>query len=297
MHNIKQAFQIAKQNFCGWRKNPRIYMTFILAAILCIMLSNQIISHAVKYETILQIFEPFIWTYGDATHVMLSSLLLMLLFADMPFINQSTPYWLIRTKRSVWLAGQIIYVVFTTVIYNLFMFVVLGIMGTPFSFWGNVWSETAAMLGYAGGESITIPVSIKTMEISTPYQCMLWVFLLMLLYTLFVAVFMLFLNITLGNMAGILGAFALNIYGLLLNPSVFQKLFHFTGRLEYKANVLCGWLSPLNHATFPMHNFGYDFLPELTVSIVGFLILIIVFIILSGIKMKKYNFSFMQLDE
>lgn len=120
MHNIKQAFQIAKQNFCGWRKNPRIYMTFILAAILCIMLSNQIISHAVKYETILQIFEPFIWTYGDATHVMLSSLLLMLLFADMPFINQSTPYWLIRTKRSVWLAGQIIYVVFTTVIYNLF---------------------------------------------------------------------------------------------------------------------------------------------------------------------------------
>ena len=165
MHNIKQAFQIAKQNFCGWRKNPRIYMTFILAAILCIMLSNQIISHAVKYETILQIFEPFIWTYGDATHVMLSSLLLMLLFADMPFINQSTPYWLIRTKRSVWLAGQIIYVVFTTVIYNLFMFVVLGIMGTPFSFWGNVWSETAAMLGYAGGESITIPVSIKTMDL------------------------------------------------------------------------------------------------------------------------------------
>ena len=65
-------------------------------------------------------------------------------------------------ERSVWLAGQIIYVVFTTVIYNLFMFVVLGIMGTPFSFWGNVWSETAAMLGYAGGESITIPVSIKT---------------------------------------------------------------------------------------------------------------------------------------
>ena len=107
MHNIKQAFQIAKQNFCGWRKNPRIYMTFILAAILCIMLSNQIISHAVKYETILQIFEPFIWTYGDATHVMLSSLLLMLLFADMPFINQSTPYWLIRTKRSVWLADYL----------------------------------------------------------------------------------------------------------------------------------------------------------------------------------------------
>lgn len=37
----------------------------------------------------------------------------------------------------------------------------LGIMGAPFSFTGNVWSETAAMLGYGGGESITVPVSIK----------------------------------------------------------------------------------------------------------------------------------------
>ena len=26
-----------------------------------------------KYETILQVFEPFIWTYGDASSVMLSS--------------------------------------------------------------------------------------------------------------------------------------------------------------------------------------------------------------------------------
>ena len=47
-------------------------MTFILAAILCLMLSDQIISHAIKYETILQVFEPFIWTYGDASSVMLS---------------------------------------------------------------------------------------------------------------------------------------------------------------------------------------------------------------------------------
>lgn len=89
MRDIKQAFWIAGQNFYGWKKSPRIWMTFILAAILCLMLSDQIISHAIKYETILQVFEPFIWTYGDASSVMLSSLLLILLFADMPFISQA----------------------------------------------------------------------------------------------------------------------------------------------------------------------------------------------------------------
>ena len=76
-------------------------------------------------------------------------------------ISQATPYWLVRTKRKIWLAGQIIYVILATVIYNIFLAVMLGIMGAPFSFTGNVWSETAAMLGYGGGESITVPVSIK----------------------------------------------------------------------------------------------------------------------------------------
>lgn len=272
-------------------------MTFLLALVLCLMLSNQVISHAVQYESVLQILEPFIWTYGDATSVMLSSLLLVLLFADMPFVSQVTPYWLVRTKRSVWLAGQVIYVVLATVIYNLFLLAVLGIMGAPFSFTGNVWSETAAMLGYGGGENITVPVSIKTMEISTPYYCAAVVFLLMLLYSLFIAVLMLLLNLSGGNAAGVLGAFAVNLYGFLLNPSIFQRIFHFTGNLQYRANVLCGWLSPLNHATFPMHNFGYDYLPRLQVSAGIFLVLIVVLIFLSGRRMRSYNFSFIQMNE
>ena len=33
--------------------------------------------------------------------------------------------------------------------------------------------------------------------------------------------------------------------------------------LMYKANVAVGWLSPLNQATYQMHNFGYDLLPRL----------------------------------
>ncbi len=297
MLKAKQVFQIAKQNFSGWNRSPRIWMTFFLAFVLCLMMSDEIISQAVRYEMILQIVEPFIWTYGDATSVMLSSLLLTLLFADMPFINQETPYWLIRTSRNVWLAGQVLYVVVATVLYNVFLLVVLGIMAMPFAYWGNVWSETAAMLGYGGGESITIPVSIKTMESSSPYECMISVFALMLLYSLVITCFMLCLNLMAGNMAGVLGAFGVNLYGILLNPSFIQKIFHFTGNLSYKANILCGWLSPLNHATFPMHNFGYDCLPKLWNSMLIFGIVILGLIFISREKIRHYNFTFIQMDE
>ena len=56
MGEIRQAFCIAKQNFSGWGRNPRIWLTFILAAVLCLMLSDQIISQAVRYETSMQTF-------------------------------------------------------------------------------------------------------------------------------------------------------------------------------------------------------------------------------------------------
>lgn len=297
MRGIRQAFQLAGQNFSGWKRSPRIWMTFLLALVLCLMLSDQILSHAQRYETILQIAEPFIWTYGDGASVMLFSLVLVLLFADMPFVNQQTPYSLVRTTRNIWLAGQIVYVISAVVIYNLFLFVVLACMTAPFAYMGNVWSETAAMLGYGGGESVTVPVSIKTMESSMPYACMFTVFLLMLMYSLFIASVMLCLNLTIGNAAGVIGAFAVNLYGFLLKPDIFQKLFHFTGNLAYRANVLCGWLSPLNHATFPMHNFGYDYLPGVEVSLGIFVCFIIILVVISGIKMRRYDFLFIQMDE
>ena len=270
-------------------------MTFILAAILCLMLSDQIISHAIKYETILQVFEPFIWTYGDASSVYAASLLLILLFADMPFISQATPYWLVRTKRKIWLAGQIIYVILATVIYNIFLAVMLGIMGAPFSFTGNVWSETAAMLGYGGGESITVPVSIKNNgKLNSLYVRSNSVWTCTFIYSFYRSFSCLFLNLAAGNMAGVIGAFAVSLYGLLLNPDVFRKLFHFTESQEYRANVFCGWLSPLNQATFPMHSFGYDYLPGIGMSMFIFAILIIALIGLSAVRIKGYNFSFTQ---
>ena len=171
--------------------------------------------------------------------------------------------------------------------YNLFLAGVQISFAAAVSFPGNVWSKTAALLGYGGASKGIIPVSVKTMESVLPYECALQVFLLMLCYSLFIAAIMLCLNLFIGNAAGVIGAFAVNIYGFLLNPNLFQKLFQLTENQVYRANVLCGWLSPLNHATFPMHNFGYDYLPKLRLSIGMFLSVILFLLIVSGIKMRE----------
>lgn len=297
MQEIRQACKIAAQNYLGWRYNPRVWSVFFMGFVLSMMLSDEIISYAQTYETSLQMLEPFIWTYGDATSVMLSSLLLVLMFGDIPFVSQETPYCLVRTKRSVWLGGQILYVIGTTVIYNMFLAAVQTVLSMPYAFVGNVWSKTAAMLGYSGAADGVVPVSVKTMEISLPYACAFQVFLLMLSYSLFIVLVILFLNLMIGRGIGIIGAFAVNLYGFLLTPDVIKKLIPMGGTLEYRANVLCGWLSPLNHATFPMHNFGYDYLPEMRISFGIIMGIVIILTVLSLWSMRRYNFSFEQIDE
>ena len=64
-------------------------------------------------------------------------------------------------------------------------------------------------------------------------------------------------------MAGIAAVISFSCYGLLLNPDNIKKVLHLPDQLSYKARVLVGWISPLNQATFYMHNFGYDKLPTL----------------------------------
>ena len=100
-----------------------------------------------------------------------------------------------------------------------------------------------------------------------------------------------------GSAAGVVGALLINLYGYLLDPDLLQKIFDIPATLLYRANVLCGWLSLLRHATFPLHNFGYDYLPRISVSVMIFLILTAVLLILSGVRMRNYNFTFIQVEE
>ena len=241
----------------------------------------------------MQLAEAFIWTFGDANNILISSLLLILMFADMPFICDGTPFYLARTTRATWLWGQIIYVCLGVAVYMGFILMSTAALSAHNAFSGDQWSETAAMLGYSGmGEEIAIPAFVKTLEMTTPYVCMWTIFLLMLLYTLLMCSVMLVLNIAKGQFFGIIGAFIFSLFGLLLNPQVFGQMFELAQDTMYKANVAVGWLSPLNHATYHMHNFGYDLLPTLwqTCLIFGAAIAFLFYIALRG--MKKYNFNF-----
>ncbi len=293
MKLLKRSLSVTAYNFRSWNRNPRIIITFALAFILCFLLSDKAVKFAKEYETTMQIVEAFVWTFGDANSILLSSLLLLLLFADMPFITSGTPFYLMRIDRRTWVIGQVIYIVAGTTVYLVFILISTSLVCMTQSFVGNMWSETAAILGYSGaGQAVALPALVKTLEMSTPYACMITIFLLMLLYALLMAFVMLVCNLWKGQLAGVVGVFAFSVYGFLLNPQTIKAIFRLPDELMYKANVAVGWLSPLNHATYHMHNFGYDLLPRLWQTYIIFGGLIALCFFLSLRTVRRYNFNF-----
>ena len=293
MKRLKQIWSVAVYDFRKWHKNPRIYTTFLLAFILCFLLSEKAVRFARLYETSMQFAEPFVWTFGDANSILLSSLLLLLLFADMPFIDSSTPYYLMRTDRKTWILGQGVYVILSTLLYLVFILLSTSLICMTQSFGGNMWSETAAILAYSGiGQDVALPALVTTLEMSRPYGCMLTIFALMMLYTLLMALIMLLMNLKKGPRGGVISVFIFSLYGFLLNPETIRVIFRLPDALMYKANVAVGWLSPLNHATYHMHNFGYDLLPRLwqTYLIFGILIILLFFLLLRAVRRYSFNF-------
>ena len=293
MTEMKKAFSIAGYNFRLWRGNPRILVTFLLAFILCFLLSDKAVQFAVDHNTTMQIVEVFIWNFGDSNSILLSSVLLVLLFADMPFLSSGTPLYLVRTSRRTWITGQVLYILSATLIYLVFVLMCTIFFSMQQSFLANMWSPTAAILGYTNaGERVAIPALVKTLEMSWPYQSMVSIFFLMLGYTSVMVMIMLVCNLWFGQVAGVVSVLVYSVYGILMNPDTIQLILRLPDEAYYIANVIIGWLSPLNQATYHMHNFGYDKLPRLWQSYLIFAVLVIAGFFAAVHAAKRYNFTF-----
>ena len=291
-NGIRQIFMLTAVNFRRWRRSPQIWLAFGLGFVACFLLTNKTVLFAQEHETVMQIFEPFIWTFGDAKSILLISLCLLLLFADMPHLGTEVPLMLIRTTRRRWMAAQILYLALTTVIFTAFLLLASCILCAQYAYPANKWSETAAILSYSPiGQQIAVPAFVKVLELTYPYPCTVQLFLLMLGYSMVLAGLMFLGNLLRARLGMVLGI-VFSGFGFFLNPDIISQWFHLSIYQSRRANILFGWLSPLNHATYYMHNFGYDNLPRLRESYFIFAGTATILFLLAFWRSKKYAFCF-----
>lgn len=292
MCKIRQICYIARECFRKWHKNPQIILCFLLAFVFCFLLSDKVVQFAQTHDTYLQGVEAFIWTFGDAQSVLAISILLLLLFSGMPNLSNEVPYFMVSTDRKIWMCGQIVYLITATFFFILFILVSTVLLSAGRSYTANLWSETAAILGYSGiGEEIAVPAFVKVLELTDPYSCTMHIFFLMTGYAVTMAGLILFLNLCRNN-GGMIGGVLFSAFGILLNPDIVAQWFGIPLEQIRFANILSGWISPLNHATYYMHSFGYDNLPKLWQSYLFFAIVSVMLFTASLVKIRNYPFQF-----
>lgn len=289
---MKQILAALRWNFLGFYKNPRIVIAFLLSFILCFFLSGRAMMTADYYDSSMQAFEPFIWTFGDATSILLCALLMTLLFIDLPKLSPFTPYMLLRMKKWKWLFSQFLYIIFVTAFYMIYVFCVTGLLCMRKTYIGNVWSKTAALLAYSDlGKKLSTPSTVKVMESASPVECSLQIMLLLVCYALTLSFLMLFFQMKAGKKAAIAAGLSYSLFGFLLDPEVLADLLHKEEYQMFLMRRIAGWISPLNHATYGMHDFGYDALPSIGQSCLVFFCILLFLSALSFWTLKKYNFT------
>lgn len=292
MNSLRQIFAVVRANFLGFYKNPRIIITFLFSFILCFFLSSRCLIVADYYDAPIQAFEPFIWTFGDATSILLCSLLLILLFIDLPKLSPFTPYMLLRINKVRWLLAQFIYIFLVTMWYMLYVFLMTSLLCVQKTYPGDLWSKTAALLAYSQmGRELSVPSTVKVMESTSPLECSLQIILLLICYALTLSFLMLYFQMRKGKKSAIAAGLFYSLFGFLLDPKVLAKILHKEEYEMYLVRRITGWISPLNHATYGMHDFGYDVLPSIWQSCLIFLLILFLMSGLSFYTLKKYNFS------
>ena len=291
---MKQVLGIVHYNFFGYFRNPKVIFTFLLEFVLSFLLTGRIMVVMENYDTPVQAVEPFLWTFGDGTAVLLSSLLLSAVLRP---AKDDTSYSIsVNSNNKEKMAlGQFIYIILVTALYTVLMLLFTSVLCMKDSYPGNLWSETAAMLGYSElGKNLQVPSTVRVMESISPYGCMLQVFLLLFCYSLTLGFVILVGNLYKGKTKGMVFGLLYSVFGFLLEPSVVAAILHKEKYEMYQVNVLICWISPLNQAVYGKHNFGYDLLlPTIWQSCMFFAGILFVLMVLALRRMKKYPFEFL----
>ena len=294
MCNLREAFVCAGWNLYSLHKNPRFYMSLLLGFLLCWLLTDKTMAISRTYLTNVQLLEPFVWCYADDDSILFSALVMMLMFSAFPRLDTPASYLIFRTTRLNWLLGQIITVFILTLGYSLMILVSSMVMCIGCNvFVANNWSETATMLSFSPASfEVALTVMRKTVKLTTPYGCAVQIFLLLFQYVLLMSTIQLTFTVLKSRKAGIIAALVINFAGYVLTPDRFMTWLQLPMEMQYYANLLSAWLSPLQHATYTMHNFGYDLLPRVHTS---YLILggtSVALMIVSAIAMRRFSFNF-----
>lgn len=149
MGSFRKIYMVMKSSFSEWGKDVRVRIMFLMEAVLLVRYLAGPVIYGLKFHKTLTPFSlPILMTNSTVSNGNLKILLylgVIMLFANAPFIGETTPYLMIRSKRSSWWKGECLYIWLASFLYLLFLTLFSMLITSPIlsvrDLWGSLSSD------------------------------------------------------------------------------------------------------------------------------------------------------------
>lgn len=220
MRLFKECAAICLQNFRKWTTDYKIWIT---AIILCILVHSywsdiSIINQSLGMKSSPWIF-PFL--YSQFYMKLLFTLPLILIFCNAPFIDSNQIFVIMRSGHRKWIISQILYIIFASAIYYIFIFALSILIGLPYSDWQLEWGKvinTISVTNAAQNNGVFfVEMSPVVTRFFDPIQACWFTFLLSWLCGIFLGLIIFLLNlITNTKFAGITVSASFTVFSFMV---------------------------------------------------------------------------------
>ncbi|MBQ7432882.1 MAG: hypothetical protein IJV50_05405 [Lachnospiraceae bacterium] len=146
MGTFKAAWVIARENLAEWRKNDRILVLLVLSALLiCVYIGKLPVYAVVHHQKNTLFLLPLLFADAMNANGLLKVLLFfgtIFLFCNAPFLDEHKYFLILRSHRSGWWLGEVLYVIAGSFCYMLELFVISTLIALPCASIGQGWGES-----------------------------------------------------------------------------------------------------------------------------------------------------------
>lgn len=146
MHSARTVFRLDRHIFQSWATNPRIYLAFLMNALVASVISTRLLEFSQYHSEPINVLEPLIISASEANIAVFLPLGFLLLLADAPFVTTRTTYELIRVGKEDWVKAQLIYIFVSGMVFYSFTALVSGLLVASNAYIANIWSKPLYLL-------------------------------------------------------------------------------------------------------------------------------------------------------
>lgn len=281
MDCFKRAFIMAKGNMIRWKKDVRIYMIVAIESVLIIRYFATATVYGVQNGLkITPCILPLLFV-SDAKSIakILVYLGAVLLFCNAPFMEEDTPYFIVRSKRKAWWTGECMYIWMASFVYLVFIMIFPLLVLLPVVSFDQLWGSLLVDFINNGNKIDLISLPENLIKIIYPSVAQGLTFLAAWISFVFLGHIIYTINLICNrNIPGIIVAVFFVVLDAVVNWIGFGS-----------ANEWIYWFSPVNWSTMSIWNIpdGLQIIPMWYAFVMPTVLILILTIIIGIVSRKK----------